>query len=265
MQCPSVNAPPMGDGRRRKKARNHHGETTAQYSACAHHGTVGAAHRSLCRGRRGNLPACICETACTAEEMNIDCPGCGAEGAQPENCALYTKVPDMDDPAPEDEDDEAFEEDGTPEGGEASALAPQLAEGGAYPLLLRRQRQRGRSYQPPGRDLYGVHKGKLPSPDFQHRKVNVAYAYLENDITLDDDLRILGDSDQRGKTLYLCLNGHTLNLGQYFIWVGYMDCTLYLCDCSAQRRGRFPAVQKAASVLTMLAIIMPFLTCTAAR
>lgn len=30
-----------------------------------------------------NLPACICETACTAEEMNIDCPGCGAEGAQP--------------------------------------------------------------------------------------------------------------------------------------------------------------------------------------
>ena len=44
-----------------------------------------------------NLPACICETACTAEEMNIACPGCGAEGAQPENCALYTKVPDMDD------------------------------------------------------------------------------------------------------------------------------------------------------------------------
>lgn len=79
-----------------------------------------------------NLPACICETACTAEEMNIDCPVCGAEGAQPEDCALYTKVPDMDDPAPEDEDDEAFEEDGTP-------------EGGAYPLLLRRQRQRGRS------------------------------------------------------------------------------------------------------------------------
>ena len=40
-------------------------------------------------------------------------------------------MPDSDDPAPEDEDDEAFEEDGTPEGGEASALAPQLAEGGA--------------------------------------------------------------------------------------------------------------------------------------
>ena len=72
---------------------------------------------------------------------------------------------------------------------------------------------------------------------FNIEKVNVDYAYLENDITLDDDLRILGDSDQRGKTLYLCLNGHTLNLGQYFIWVGYMDCTLYLCDCSAQKTG----------------------------
>ena len=35
---------------------------------------------------------------------------CGGAAAQPENCALYTKVPDMDDPAPEDEDDEAFEE-----------------------------------------------------------------------------------------------------------------------------------------------------------
>ena len=72
---------------------------------------------------------------------------------------------------------------------------------------------------------------------FNIEKVNVAYAYLENDITLDDDLRILGDSDQRGKTLYLCLNGHTLNLGQYFIWVGREGATLYLCDCSAQKTG----------------------------
>ena len=190
-----------------------------------------------------NLPACICETACTAEEMNIDCPGCGAEGAQPENCALYTKVPDMDDPAPEDEDDEAFEEDGTPEGGEASALAPQLAEGGAAVQAAHTHCFCGG----------GVNAGDHTSHQdgtytactranslrqiFNIEKVNVAYAYLENDITLDDDLRILGDSDQRGKTLYLCLNGHTLNLGQYFIWVGYMDCTLYLCDCSAQKTG----------------------------
>ena len=36
-------------------------------------------------------PACICETACTAEEMNADCPVCGAEGALPENCGKYVK------------------------------------------------------------------------------------------------------------------------------------------------------------------------------
>lgn len=32
-------------------------------------------------------PACSCETACTAESMNAECPVCGAEGALPENCA----------------------------------------------------------------------------------------------------------------------------------------------------------------------------------
>ena len=186
-----------------------------------------------------NLPACICETACTAEEMNIDCPVCGAEGAQPENCALYTKVPDMDDPAPEDEDDEAFEEDGTPEGGEASALAPQLAEGGAAVQAAHTHCFCGGSvnagdhsdhtnvvtYKP-------CTKANYLRQVFWIEKVDVAYVYLEDDITLDYNLSI-----QEGKTLYLCLNGHTLNLGQYFIWVGYMDCTLYLCDCSAQKTG----------------------------
>ena len=33
-------------------------------------------------------PACSCETACTAESMNTDCPVCGAEGALPEKCAM---------------------------------------------------------------------------------------------------------------------------------------------------------------------------------
>ena len=186
-----------------------------------------------------NLPACICETACTAEEMNIDCPVCGAEGAQPENCALYTKVPDMDDSAPEDEDDEAFEEDGTPEGGEASVLAPQLAEGGAAVQAAHTHCFCGGSvnagdhsdhtnvvtYKP-------CTKANYLRQVFWIEKVDVAYVYLEDDITLDYNLSI-----QEGKTLYLCLNGHTLNLGQYFIWVGREGATLYLCDCSAQKTG----------------------------
>ena len=35
-------------------------------------------------------PVCSCETACTAESMNTDCPVCGAEGADPENCKCAT-------------------------------------------------------------------------------------------------------------------------------------------------------------------------------
>ena len=31
-------------------------------------------------------PVCSCETACTAESRNAECPVCGAEGADPENC-----------------------------------------------------------------------------------------------------------------------------------------------------------------------------------
>ncbi len=62
--------------------------------------------------------------------------------------------------------------------------------------------------------------------------VDVAYAYLENDITFDYNLSI-----QEGKTLYLCLNGHTLNLGEYTILVGSRGATLYLCDCSAKKTG----------------------------
>lgn len=39
-------------------------------------------------------PVCSCETPCTAESMNKDCPVCGAEGASAENCAKYIKPAD---------------------------------------------------------------------------------------------------------------------------------------------------------------------------
>ena len=41
-----------------------------------------------------NPPVCSCETACTAESMNTDCPVCGAEGALPENCAKCAQPAD---------------------------------------------------------------------------------------------------------------------------------------------------------------------------
>ena len=185
-----------------------------------------------------NLPACICETACTAEEMNEGCPVCGAEGAQPENCALYAEVPDADDPAPEDEDDEAFEEDGTPEGGEASALAPQLAEGGAAVQAAHTHCFCGGSVNAGDHTSHqdvtytACKTANSLRQVFYIEKVDVAYVYLEDDIILDYNLSI-----QEGKMLYLCLNGHTLNLGQYYIWVGREGAALYLCDCSAQKTG----------------------------
>ena len=39
-------------------------------------------------------PVCSCETACTAESMNAECPVCGAEGALPENCAKCAQPAD---------------------------------------------------------------------------------------------------------------------------------------------------------------------------
>ena len=66
----------------------------------------------------------------------------------------------------------------------------------------------------------------------------VAYAYLENDITADNADKLYPYlSIQQGRTLYLCLNGHTLNLGDNYIWVGQAGATLYLCDCSAKKTG----------------------------
>ncbi len=49
-------------------------------------------------------PVCSCETPCTAEGMNTDCPVCGAEGALPENCAKCAQPKgEVSDPQPEKE------------------------------------------------------------------------------------------------------------------------------------------------------------------
>lgn len=42
-------------------------------------------------------PVCTCETTCTEETMNAECPVCGAKGALPEKCGKYVE------PAAEDE------------------------------------------------------------------------------------------------------------------------------------------------------------------
>ena len=42
----------------------------------------------------GKPPVCTCETACTEETMNTECPVCGVEGALPENCAKCAQPAD---------------------------------------------------------------------------------------------------------------------------------------------------------------------------
>lgn len=45
--------------------------------------------------KRGeDVSPCICETACTADNMNKECPVCGAENAIPQNCGQYIPVED---------------------------------------------------------------------------------------------------------------------------------------------------------------------------
>ena len=44
---------------------------------------------AFAEGKAEETPVCTCETACTAEAVNADCPICGVEGALAENCGKY--------------------------------------------------------------------------------------------------------------------------------------------------------------------------------
>lgn len=49
---------------------------------------------AFAEGSTETPPVCSCGTACTADNMNKECPVCGAEGALPENCGQYIPVED---------------------------------------------------------------------------------------------------------------------------------------------------------------------------
>lgn len=204
---------------------------------------------------------CVCTTACTAEVRNADCPTCGAEGAALEDCAQYKEEQenepnDTQEPAEPQKEDREGDQEAQPEetkpteepaapaeptvqekpqvaakvAANNKAVAVQAAEhkhcfcGGSV--------NAGDHASHEGVTYTACTKANYLRQIFWIEKVDVAYAYLENDMTLDYNLSI-----QEGKTLYLCLNGHTLNLGEYYIWVGREGATLYLCDCSAQKTG----------------------------
>lgn len=207
---------------------------------------------------------CVCTAACTAEARNPECSTCGAEDAALEDCAQYkgeqeNELKNTQEPADPQKDDQEGDQEAQPEeikptepteepavqeeptvqekpqvaakvAANNKAVAVQAAEhkhcfcGGSV--------NAGDHASHEGVTYTACTKANYLRQIFWIEKVDVAYAYLENDLTLDYNLSI-----QEGKTLYLCLNGHTLNLGEYYIWVGREGATLYLCDCSAQKTG----------------------------
>ena len=76
-------------------------------------------------------PVCSCETACTEEGMNADCPICGAEGAAPEACGKYVSPAEAAEAEPEPEQPEEQPEKEPEPPAQALAPAVQSAEGAA--------------------------------------------------------------------------------------------------------------------------------------
>ena len=207
-------------------------------------------------GRNASAPRLV-QRKC----RNADCPTCGAEDAALEDCAQYkgeqeNEPNDTQEPAEPQKEDREGDQEAQPEetkpteepaapaeptvqekpqvaakvAANNKAVAVQAAEhkhcfcGGSV--------NAGDHASHEGVTYTACTKANYLRQIFWIEKVDVAYAYLENDMTLDYNLSI-----QEGKTLYLCLNGHTLNLGEYTILVGSYGAKLYLCDCSAQKTG----------------------------
>ena len=192
---------------------------------------------------------CVCTAACTAEARNPECSTCGAEDAALEDCAKYeakqeNELKNIQEPA--DPQEKAQEESKVTEPAEEptapakSQVAVQAAANNKAAAVQAAHTHcacggsisAGDHASHEGVTYTACTKANYLRQIFWIEKVDVAYAYLENDMTLDYNLSI-----QEGKTLYLCLNGHTLNLGEYTILVGSYGAKLYLCDCSAQKTG----------------------------
>ena len=75
-------------------------------------------------------PECTCETTCTEETMNAECPVCGAEGALPEKCGKYVE-PAVEGEAsqPEGEKNQEKQNSDMPDTQSEAALAQMSSEG----------------------------------------------------------------------------------------------------------------------------------------
>ena len=75
-------------------------------------------------------PECTCETTCTEETMNAECPVCGAKGALPEKCGKYVEPAAEDETAqPKGEKTQEKQNSDMPDTQSEAALAQMSSEG----------------------------------------------------------------------------------------------------------------------------------------
>lgn len=167
-------------------------------------------------------PVCSCETACTEEGMNADCPICGAEGAAPEACGKYVSPAEAAEAEPEPEqqpEEEPEQPEGQPEKEPeppAQALAPavQSAEGAGMPVTYAAVTEVSTADEL---------KKALDDSPFDTVK-------LAKDVTLTETIPARGN-------VTLDLNGKVLNLNSKQITVN--RDTLTLSDSNPNAEHRF--------------------------
>ena len=152
-------------------------------------------------------PVCTCETACTAESRNTDCPVCGAEGARPEDCTRCTveQVEGL---------EAASTHDLQPAGDGISVQAEHThcICGGSVTAGNHTSHE----------DVtYTAWNGTDSIAYTNH----IAYVYLTGNATLSSDLIV------DGRTLYLCLNGKRLSSNGTKKLKVRNSAHLVLCDC----------------------------------
>ena len=206
----------------------------------------------------GGAPLCICETACTAEEMNVECPVCGAEGAHAHDCALYTE--NVDDPGDADDPDDPGEdssEEPSEDAGEDDTDTEENAEENTEESTETSEPEEESAALDGDAAAQADHThcicgGNVIAGDHtSHTDVvyqpwngtsgitytgNVAYVYLTGNATINSHLTV------DGKTLYLCLNGKTLSSNGTTKIQVKNGGRLVLCDC--QGGGTFKGATK---------------------
>lgn len=184
---------------------------------------------------------CVCTAACTAEARNPECSTCGAEDAALEDCAKYEAKQENepnDTQEPADPQEKAQEESKATEPAEEptapakSQVAVQAAANNKAAAVQAAHTHCfcGGSISAGGHTSHSnvTYTAWNGTSDISYTN-NTAYVYLTSNVTLSW-LRL------SGKTLYLCLNGNRITFSEYQVTLDN-DATLYLCDCSAEKKG----------------------------